>query len=586
MALPRFRLHTQLLLAMLGIAFVLTIATLLVVRQSVRSEVRQQTAQGMSDAVEAFQRVQSEQGAQLSRTAALVAELPTVKALMTTDDPATVQDASLNFWTTTGEDLLVLAGRDGRILGVHANSSAVNRDAAEQMLTTLAARNQQRGWWRVDSELYHVVLQPIVAGSGVDAQSLGVLAIGRQMNSASAEQLARLAGSEIALVTGNTIVASTLKKVEREEFQRVLQAGASPSTLQLAGRAFDAASVGLDTESGTPIRCWVLFSLDAEYALLDRLNRTIAVLGFLAIVAGAVFIILISGAITRPVENLVRAVRALAMGDYAYSTRPGGSAEIAELAAAFNHMRDQVSESQRRQLQAERLAALGRAAGSISHDLRHYLATVLANAEFLREADTLGFNRTEIYREIERASAQMTDMIDSLVEIARDRNPIHPVEARLDDVARSAIDNVRSRPDFRERNIDLVADGATIGYFDGRKIERALFNLILNACEATVATLSPRVGVDLEAGDGFLECRVWDNGPGVPREIERTLFEPFVSAGKNNGTGLGLAIASKIVHDHGGEIVMERSCAGGTAFRIRIPRRAVLVDRQDANLSA
>src|ERR1051326_7918128 len=114
MAPPRLRLHTQLLLAMLGIAFVLTIATLLVVRQRVRSEVRQQTAQGLSDAVEAFQRVQSEQGAQLSRTAALVAELPTLKALMTTDDRVTVQDASMSFWKTTGEDLLVLAGRDGR----------------------------------------------------------------------------------------------------------------------------------------------------------------------------------------------------------------------------------------------------------------------------------------------------------------------------------------------------------------------------------------------------------------------------------------------------------------------------------------
>ena len=586
MALPRLRLHTQLLLAMLGVAFALTIASLLTVRQSVRSEVRQQTAQGLADAVGAFQRVQSEQGAQLSRTAALVAELPTLKALMNTD-AVTVQDASQTFWKITGEDVLVLAGRDGRVLGVHANSHAVDRAAADQMLKSLQGRNQQRGWWRVDSELYHVVLQPIVAGSGTDAQVLGVLVIGHQMNTTSAEQLARLAGSEIALATGNTVVASTLSQQERDEFQRALQNNASPANLQLGGRPFDAASVPLDTESGTSIRCWVLFSLDSEYALLDRLNRTIALLGFLAIIAGVVSIILISGAMTRPVEDLVRAVRALAMGDYAYSIRPSGSAEIAELGAAFNHMRHQISESQRKQLQAERLAALGRAAGSISHDLRHYLATVLANAEFLREADTLGFNRSEIYREIERASAQMTDMIDSLVEIARDRNPIHPVEARLDDVARRAIDNVRSSPDFRNRNIDLVTSSATEGYFDGRKIERALFNLILNACEATSATPNPRVGIDLEADDGFLECRVWDNGSGVPPEIERTLFEPFVSAGKNNGTGLGLAIASKIVHDHGGEILMERSSAGGAAFRIRIPRRAVLVDRQDAaNLSA
>ena len=587
MALPRLRLHTQLLIVMLGIAFVLTIATLLAVRQSVRSEVRSQTAQGLSDAVEAFERVQHDQGAQLSRTAALVTELPTLKALMTTQHGPTVQDASQGFWQTTGEDVLVLAGRDGRILGVQSNSRAINAETAAEMLKNFASRNQQRGWWRVDSELYHVVLQPIVAGSGVDAQSLGVLVIGRQMNSSSAEQLARLGGSQIALVTGNTIVATTLNNSERGELQNALQRGIPAPGLQLAGRAFDAASVSLDTESGTPISCWVLFSLDSEYALLDRLNRTIAVLGLLAMIAGIVLIILISGAMTRPVEDLVKAVRALAMGDYAYSIRPSGSAEIAELGAAFNHMRHQVSESQRKQLQAERLAALGRAAGSISHDLRHYLATVLANAEFLREADALGFNRTEIYREIERASAQMTDMIDSLVEIARDRNPIHPVDAQLDEVARRAIEHVRSSPDFRNRNIDLVADSVTRGYFDGRKIERALFNLILNACEATGSTPNPRVGVDIDGDQDSLECRVWDNGPGVPTEIERTLFEPFVSAGKNNGTGLGLAIASKIVHDHGGQIMMEKSRHGGTAFCIRIPRRAALADRQDAaNLSA
>jgi signal transduction histidine kinase len=235
-------------------------------------------------------------------------------------------------------------------------------------------------------------------------------------------------------------------------------------------------------------------------------------------------------------------------------------------------MRLQLLELQRKQLEAERLAALGRAAGSISHDLRHQLAAVVANAEFLYNVDELNFDREEIYSEVRRGASQMTELIDSLVEISREKPSLTPVPSDLSKVVRRAAESVHASPDFRDISIEIREHGSTNGVFDPRKLERVFYNLLFNACEAS-SSRKPQVLVDIAASEEILECRVSDNGSGVPESIRTSLFEPFVSAGKANGTGLGLAIAKKIAEEHGGEILLEKTSPEGSVFLVRLPRR-------------
>jgi signal transduction histidine kinase len=102
-------------------------------------------------------------------------------------------------------------------------------------------------------------------------------------------------------------------------------------------------------------------------------------------------------------------------------------------------------------------------------------------------------------------------------------------------------------------------------------MERAFFTLALNACEATLAQ-EGKITVDILSGEDSFEIRVEDNGRGIPLSIRSSLFDPFVSSGKSNGTGLGLAIVSKIVHDHGGSISVERTSEAGTVFLVQLPR--------------
>src|SRR5260370_29613744 len=234
-------------------------------------------------------------------------------------------------------------------------------------------------------------------------------------------------------------------------------------------------------------------------------------------------------------------------------------------------MRGELLASQQRQIETERIAALGRAASSISHDLRHYLAAVVANAEFLYEADELKLDKSEIYQEIKTASTQMTDLIDSLREVAHQGSAISPEPADLEQIIRRAIEALEARTEFRNRTITLQADSELEGMFDPRKLERVFFNLVLNACEATPDGKS-RVAVDVQTRKDSFEIRVSDHGSGVAENIRGRVFDPFVSSGKPNGTGLGLAIVSKIVSDHGGSVTIERTSEARTVMLVKLPR--------------
>src|SRR5438045_7369702 len=145
------RLRTQLLFATLLIICTLTVALLFIVRYTVRSELDQEVRQSTDASIRAFQSVQRQREFQLSRTAAMLAELPTLKALMTTEDALTIQDASEPFWKLAGSDLLLLATSDGNVLGFHVKKKGWSRSVAEAYIKRFAekgvvtARSDGRG---------------------------------------------------------------------------------------------------------------------------------------------------------------------------------------------------------------------------------------------------------------------------------------------------------------------------------------------------------------------------------------------------------------------------------------------------------
>lgn len=570
------RLRTQLLIATVVVIAALSGASLLILRHTVRSEIDRETRDGLAASVRAFEAVQSERQAQLLRTAAMLAEMPPLKAMLTTEHGPTIQDASQAFWDLAGSDLFLLAKTDGTVLGLHVKAPDWSAATAEQHLKESQRRGMDGAWWYQGGRLYWVVTTPVTAGSGADQTTLGLVTVGYQVDNTVARELARFSASQIVLATGGHVIASTLSAPDEPALSDWIAKNrdlseSDTTQLNLGSGDYEVASVLLHRGLPAPVRCYVLLPLAKSNQFLQKLNRSVFALGFAAVILAAALFSWISRAVTKPLENLVAGVRAFAAGDPEYAITPRGSVEVAELSTAFSIMRTRMIESQRLQIESERVAALGRAAGSISHDLRHYLATLVANAEFLYESESLKLNRDEVYQEIKTASEQMTDLIDSLRELSRDHGTISPVQAHLDKVVRRAVESVRATPEFRSRTVSVKTSGDTEGVFDPKRLERVFLNLIVNACEAAPPQ-GGCVSVKIRGEAEWLEVEVTDNGKGIPSAIRETLFDPFVSLGKVNGTGLGLAIVSKILSEHNGSVRIGSTSAEGTTMVVSLPR--------------
>ena len=570
-----YRLHSQLFIAALLIILGLAGPLLLFTRHAVNVEIQRQIRNDADASMRAFETVQRQRESQLSRTAALLAELPTLKALMSTGHAPTIQDGSETFWKLAGSDLFILAKPDRKVVALHMTKRGWSPAAAEHDLKRSIDLGEDASWWYDDGRLYWVFLHSITSGAGQTTQQLGLLAVGYQVDSSVAQQLAAVAGNQIALSTSDTVIASTLPPQDEAELQRQIRSGVNTASvtsgkLALKTDRYVFSSVMVHGSSTSSVHCYVMMPLTPVNDFIERLNRTVYFACGLAILFGALVFGFVARTVTRPLDNLVAGVKALAAGDFTYSITPRGSTELVELGTSFARMRGQLSALQQQRIDAERVAALARAASSISHDLRHYLAAIVANAEFLYEADELKLKKDEVYQEIDTAATQMTDLIDSLREFSSQQNAITPTRTRIDQVIRRAIEAIHARPEFRASNICLCADDDMEGMFDSKKLERVFFNLILNACEAS-QRLDATITVTAKRAPRDFEIRIADGGPGIPDCIRDTLFDPFVSHGKPNGTGLGLAIVSKIVQDHSGSVSVEQTSERGTTILVRLP---------------
>jgi signal transduction histidine kinase len=205
----------------------------------------------------------------------------------------------------------------------------------------------------------------------------------------------------------------------------------------------------------------------------------------------------------------------------------------------------------------------------ISHDLRHPLTAILANAEFLTRSDISEMQKSDFYQEIRWAIDRMNEMVASLVECSKGCDTLQPAVRNIVDTVEHAIRMTSVAQEFRRITITHHHEGLAVGWFDSNRFGRVVANLVLNACEA-VSPDSGQIVITTTGNRAYLQISVWDNGPGIPPTIQDSVFQPFVSYGKAESCGLGLAIAKKIVEDHGGVIHLGGSKTG-TLFKITIP---------------
>ena len=464
----------------------------------------------------------------------------------------------------------------GELMAIHNSKAGFTRARAHELLLKSLNAGHSRDWWYGDGRLFEVFLQRIYFGASEDDTVIGIVVLGYEIDDGVATEVGSVASSQAVFQYRGNLAAGTahVRQVPDSpaRLQAITFADHQTRDIELGDERYIATSLHLSFAGSDQVSLTVMKSYDEATAFLRSLNRWIVVVGIAAMFAGSILVFFVSTTFTRPLSALVHGVRALEEGDFDYPLQGRGSDEVSVLTDAFSRMRLRLRDTQRQLIESERLATIGRMASTISHDLRHPLTAILAYAEFLAEREITEEQRKDFYQEIRIAVNRMTDEISSLLGFSKQREKLKRAFVRVDEIIQHAIEMVKVLPEHQSVEIDFQHDEDCSGWLDPAKVERVMLNLLFNACEAVPADAG-LIAVKCGKTERGIEITVCDNGSGIPEAIRETIFQPFVSHGKEKGIGLGLTVVQKIVQDHGGEILIERTGPEGTLFRLLLPTK-------------
>ncbi len=221
-------------------------------------------------------------------------------------------------------------------------------------------------------------------------------------------------------------------------------------------------------------------------------------------------------------------------------------------------------------LQAERLALIGRFAGTIVHDFKNPLTIIGLASELACSDDTPARMRAQAQQKIARQVDRMSNMLQELIEFSRptgQKTTLRPM--KLPDFLDPLIDELRH--ELADRRVRLVActTPRVKVRVDSARLSRLIYNLTTNAVEAMAE--GGKIYVTCTEHPAEVQIDIQDTGPGIAPEIVGALFQPFATFGKTNGTGLGLSICKRIVEDHRGRIWASNPRGGGAMFSFTLP---------------
>jgi len=320
-------------------------------------------------------------------------------------------------------------------------------------------------------------------------------------------------------------------------------------------------------------------SLEPMYANLREVRKVLLLVGAGGFLLGILGAAILARRITRPLHRLVEGTVRIAKGDFSQAMVDTSRDEVGDLARSFNemtgqllHARRRMEEANRKLIQHEKLASIGRMAATIAHEIRNPLTSVKLNIQKVAEEEgaaetvktTLGLSLEGI-DQIERFIKELLNFT-RVPELSLERWSI----AQIVDEALKMVREVLAEKGIVVEN--TCAEGLPLVLVDADKMRQVFLNILRNAHEAL--DHGGRITVACDAvEDGLrkkVRVRIADNGPGIPDNIRPNIFEPFFTT-KPSGFGLGLPNARKIVEQHNGSIHLVRRRGRGTSFIILIP---------------
>jgi signal transduction histidine kinase len=343
---------------------------------------------------------------------------------------------------------------------------------------------------------------------------------------------------------------------------------------------------------------------DEAFGPSDQLQRNIWIVIGVTVVVAIGFSMLLAWYVASPIRTLSETARTLARGDFENAlldARTTRRDEIGALYAAFEEMAGQLkvrhssletrmglTEAELQRVEAElkgtleaaarseRLAALGRLASGVAHEIRTPLTSLKLFLQSVQEDITVSPEQSEDYRIAMRQVARIENTISHFLDFAR---PQEPVLAELDFVqlVDEVLEVIRPRANQQEVEIqECIASELPRVKGDVRQLGEVLVNLLVNALDAMpdggrlTISVTADVAQSDATGPAYVQIDVSDTGPGIPENDVDRLFEPFFTT-KAAGSGLGLAIIKGTLERHFGTVSVNTQLGAGTTFSVRLP---------------
>ena len=522
--------------------------------------------------------------------ARIIADAPTLKAAVTTNDPPTVQNVANGFQHQLRSNLLLVTNRAGDVLATVGASdrAAVVVSRQPAIREALAGRESFSLLPQPDSIL-QLVTVPITIGLE-RPEILGTLNIGFGLDHALAAQLKEITGSDIAFGMDGQILASTVPQETQAALgDRLRLSGTSSVRLGdeefvVLPRPLAAVPDGPSMTGGGPVAL-ILRSRTEHLRVLGAIHTGLAATAALAVAFATLLSFAVARTITRPLAAITDVMREVAgSGDLTRKIalrhdNRWDDEDARLLAATFNTLTDSIARFQREISQKERLSSLGRLSTVIAHEVRNPLMIIKASLHALRRPDAGPDARREAITDIDEEVARLNRIVNEVLDFAR---PIRFEMAATDvnALCRESAAAAEVAGEGARVHVDLDPAIPAITT-DAERLRIALVNLIVNARHAvrhhageegggSGAGGEPPVGVATRLAGDRVTITVSDRGAGIdPSDLPR-VFDPYFTT-RRGGTGLGLPITKNIVEGLGGTIGVTSAVQHGTEVRIDLP---------------
>ena len=570
------------LLAVLCIGVAISLVNVTVTKEAERTLEREIIATGAQ-----VDQLRAERTQTFTLMARLIADQPTLKAGITTNDPLTVQGIARGYQAQLNASLVLVTNNRGEVLyAVGGSPRAADITAHQPAVRDALAGRDSISLLPQPTGILQVVTVPVVL-ERPRHEILGTLSAGFLLDDVLAAQLKRITGSDIAFGMDGQILTSTLP---REDYPALADRLRSTglSRVQLGAEEFEALPRPLtagandrDPSVSGPVAL-ILRSRTEQLQSLETIHTGLAVTAVLAIVLATVLSLAVARTIARPLAAITDVMREVgATGDLTrkIALRHGNRWDDDDarlLATTFNTLTDSIARFQREMSQKERLTSLGRLSTVIAHEVRNPLMIIKAALHTLRQADAAPEAIREAATDIDEEVVRLNRLVNEVLDFAR---PIHfelsPVG--INTLCRESADAALASGPGAGVDCDLDPDLSTLTT-DPDRLRIVLVNLLVNARHAVngnghgerVLSGPPSVMLRTRAIANRVRISVTDAGVGIAGEDLAQIFDPYFTT-KRGGTGLGLPIAKNIVEGLGGTIAVTSRPGAGTDIVIEFP---------------